>query len=102
MAAIQLPATRTATRAKGTRTEAACPANSDTTTNSATATPVAKSDRTTSSWEFGAVEATLEQSEQDREAANSGDLKRTVSGQQGAERDGDDRLGHGKRDLRSQ
>jgi hypothetical protein len=42
MATIQLPATRTATRAHGTRTEAACPANSETTTKSAAATPAAK------------------------------------------------------------
>jgi hypothetical protein len=39
-------------------------------------------------WEFGAVKTAVKQSEQDRETANSSDRKRTVSGQQGAERDG--------------
>jgi len=42
MATIQLPATRTATRAHRTRTEAACPAKSDTATKSAAATPAAE------------------------------------------------------------
>ena len=38
MAAIQLPATRTVTRVQRTRTEAACPAKSDSKTKSATMT----------------------------------------------------------------
>ena len=41
MATIQLPATRTATRIHGRRTEAACPARSDTKTKIPTAIPTA-------------------------------------------------------------
>ena len=49
MAAIQLPATRTAMRAQRTRTEAACPAKSDTATKSATPTPARGFDPTMTS-----------------------------------------------------
>jgi hypothetical protein len=53
-------------------------------------------------WDFGTIKNTVEQAEQDREASNKGERKRAISGQQGADRDGDDCLWHGQRDLRGE
>jgi hypothetical protein len=53
-------------------------------------------------WDIGTIKNTVEQSEQDREASNKGERKRAISGQQGADRDGDDCLRHGQRDLRGE